>query len=58
LTVNFEAAVQDIAAPNAFDEAVNDVDVVVHTASPFHFMVTDPVKPLLDPAIKGTTSAG
>ncbi|KAK9360979.1 hypothetical protein V1504DRAFT_406804 [Lipomyces starkeyi] len=48
--------VEDIAVPNAFDEAVKDVDVIVHTASPFHFKVTDPVKDLLDPAIKGTTS--
>lgn len=30
-------------------------DYVLHTASPFHFNVTDPVKDLLDPAIKGTT---
>ncbi|KAK9249216.1 hypothetical protein V1506DRAFT_527370 [Lipomyces tetrasporus] len=50
------AIVEDIAAPNAFDEAVKGVDVVVHTASPFHFKVTDPVNDLLDPAIKGTTS--
>ncbi|KAK9471510.1 uncharacterized protein V1510DRAFT_420119 [Dipodascopsis tothii] len=46
--------VPDIAAPNAFDEAVVGVDMVVHTASPFHFKVTDPVKDLLDPAMKGT----
>ncbi|KAK9239669.1 hypothetical protein V1525DRAFT_397277 [Lipomyces kononenkoae] len=50
------AIVEDIAAPNAFDEAVKGVDVIVHTASPFHFKITDPVKDLLDPAIKGTTS--
>ncbi|KAK9364860.1 hypothetical protein V1509DRAFT_634943 [Lipomyces kononenkoae] len=50
------AIVEDIAAPKAFDEAVKGVDVIVHTASPFHFRVTDPVKDLLDPAIKGTTS--
>jgi len=28
---------------------------VIHTASPFHFNVQDPVKDFLDPAIKGTT---
>jgi nucleoside-diphosphate-sugar epimerase len=28
---------------------------VVHTASPYHFNVQDPVKDFLDPAIKGTT---
>ncbi|KAK9483811.1 hypothetical protein V1527DRAFT_242675 [Lipomyces starkeyi] len=50
------AIVQGIAAPNAFDE-VKEVDVVVHTASPFHFNnVTDPVKDLLDTAFNGTTS--
>lgn len=30
-------------------------DAVLHTASPFHFRVTDPKKDLLDPAINGTT---
>lgn len=27
--------VEDIEAPNAFDEAVKDVDAILHTASPF-----------------------
>ncbi|KAK9378079.1 uncharacterized protein V2V93DRAFT_141175 [Kockiozyma suomiensis] len=50
--------VPDIAAPNAFDEAIKTpgIDYIIHTASPFHFRVTDPVKDLLDPAIKGTES--
>lgn len=30
-------------------------DYVLHTASPFHHNVVDPVKDFLDPAIKGTT---
>ena len=30
-------------------------DYVVHTASPYHLSVEDPVKDFLDPAIKGTT---
>lgn len=30
-------------------------DTVIHTASPFHFSVTDTKKDLLDPAINGTT---
>lgn len=30
-------------------------DYVLHTASPFHLNVKDPVKDFLDPAIKGTT---
>jgi nucleoside-diphosphate-sugar epimerase len=29
-------------------------DYVIHTASPFHFKFSDPVKEILDPAIKGT----
>lgn len=50
--------VGDIAKENAFDEAVKSnppFDAVLHTASPFHFNVTDPKKDLLDPAIIGTT---
>lgn len=30
-------------------------DFVVHTASPYHFNIQDPVRDFLDPAIKGTT---
>jgi nucleoside-diphosphate-sugar epimerase len=30
-------------------------DYIVHTASPYHMNVQDPVKDFLDPAIKGTT---
>lgn len=50
--------VEDIAQPNAFDEAVKSLpglEAVIHTASPFHFNVTDTKKDLLDPAIIGTT---
>ncbi|KAL1977694.1 hypothetical protein VTN31DRAFT_553 [Thermomyces dupontii] len=50
--------VEDIAKDGAFDEAVKSdppFDYVLHTASPFHFKFTDPVKEVLDPAIKGTT---
>ena len=49
--------VKDIAQPGAFDEAVKSdppFEAVLHTASPFHFNVTDPKKDLLDPAIIGT----
>ncbi|KAK9479866.1 hypothetical protein V1514DRAFT_219422 [Lipomyces japonicus] len=46
--------VPDIVVADAFDEAVKGVDYVIHTASPFHFQVTDPVVDLLDPAVKGT----
>ncbi|EXJ57930.1 dihydroflavonol-4-reductase [Cladophialophora yegresii CBS 114405] len=49
--------VKDIAAEGAFDEAVQTeppFEAVVHTASPFHFNITNN-KDLLDPAINGTT---
>lgn len=48
--------VKDIAVEGAFDEAVKSIeglDAVIHTASPFHFNVTDVKKDLLDPAIIG-----
>ncbi|ROW17290.1 hypothetical protein VPNG_01284 [Cytospora leucostoma] len=49
--------VPDIANPDAFDEVVKTpgLEVVLHTASPFHFNVTDPKKDLIDPAVIGTT---
>ncbi|PON25043.1 dihydroflavonol-4-reductase [Trichoderma gamsii] len=55
------AIVPDIAAPNAFDEAVKGVDGasrltnVIHTASPVIFNATDFDTELLQPAISGTT---
>ncbi|KAF2016276.1 NAD(P)-binding protein [Aaosphaeria arxii CBS 175.79] len=51
------AIVQDIAQLGAFDQAVVSeppFDVVVHTASPCHFNITDVKKDLLDPAMNGT----
>lgn len=50
--------VKDIAVEGAFDTAiVSDppFEVVIHTASPFHFNTTDVKRDLLDPAIVGTT---
>ncbi|KAE8351769.1 NAD(P)-binding protein [Aspergillus coremiiformis] len=50
--------VKDVAEEGAFDEAIKSnppFDYVLHTASPFHYNVSDPVKDFLDPAIKGTT---
>jgi len=50
--------VQDIAVDGAFNEAVKSdppFEAVIHTASPFFFGHTDPVKDILDPAVKGTT---
>ncbi|KAH6851110.1 hypothetical protein B0I37DRAFT_373218 [Chaetomium sp. MPI-CAGE-AT-0009] len=51
------AIVPDIAQPDAFDEVVKTpgLEVVLHTASPFHFKFTDPIKELIDPAVTGTT---
>ncbi|RMX94831.1 hypothetical protein D0867_13710 [Hortaea werneckii] len=52
------AIVEDIAREGAFDQAVVSdppFETVIHTASPFHFNVTDVQKELLDPAIIGTT---
>jgi nucleoside-diphosphate-sugar epimerase len=49
--------VEDIARPGAFDQAVISeppFEAIIHTASPFFLGHTDPVKDLLDPAIKGT----
>ncbi|KAJ3285992.1 methylglyoxal reductase (NADPH-dependent) gre2 [Rhizoclosmatium sp. JEL0117] len=48
------AIVADIGAAGAFDEAVKGVDYVLHTASPFHYNVTDPQRDLIDPAVNGT----
>ncbi|KAK5050092.1 hypothetical protein LTR84_004212 [Exophiala bonariae] len=49
--------VEDIAAKGAFDTAVQSeppFEGVLHTASPFHFNVTDVKRDMLDPAINGT----
>ncbi|KAH9897107.1 hypothetical protein F4778DRAFT_244612 [Xylariomycetidae sp. FL2044] len=49
--------VEDIAVDGAFDKVFKleaRFDYVLHTASPYHMNVQDPVKDFLDPAIKGT----
>lgn len=46
----------DLEEENVFDEAVKDVDAVIHIASPFHFNATDPYKDLINPAVQGTKS--
>ncbi|KAL3952727.1 hypothetical protein ACCO45_012670 [Purpureocillium lilacinum] len=50
------AIVPDIAAPGAFDEAVQGVDGIIHTASPFILGATDFETELFRPAIQGTVS--
>ncbi|KAH8883425.1 NAD(P)-binding protein [Thozetella sp. PMI_491] len=49
--------VPDIAQPDAFDEVAKTpgLEVVLHTASPFHFNISDPKTDLVDPAVIGTT---
>ena len=52
------AIVEDIAKEGAFDDAVVSnppFEAVIHTASPFHYNITDAKKDVLDPAIMGTT---
>lgn len=47
-----------VSDSNLLEQAVQSsppFDYVLHTASPFHFNVQDPVNDFLDPAIKGTT---
>ncbi|ERS94931.1 uncharacterized protein SPSK_00295 [Sporothrix schenckii 1099-18] len=48
----------DLTQADAFDKVVQvpGIEVVLHTASPFHFRITDPVKDLINPAVMGTTS--
>ncbi|KAJ4857605.1 NAD dependent epimerase/dehydratase family domain-containing protein [Trichoderma breve] len=50
--------VGDIAQPSAFDEVIaahaDGLEVVLHTASPFHYKWTDAQKELIDPALNGT----
>lgn len=49
--------VEDIAAPGAFDQAVKSdppLEAVLHTASPFHFNISDIKKDMLEPAVEGT----
>ncbi|KAK4085970.1 hypothetical protein Purlil1_9711 [Purpureocillium lilacinum] len=48
--------VPDITAPNAFGEAVQDVDGIIHSASPFILDATDFDGQLFQPAIQGTLS--
>lgn len=44
----------DLLEEGSFDAAMRDVDIVIHTASPFHTDTTDPQRTLVDPALKGT----
>jgi nucleoside-diphosphate-sugar epimerase len=46
--------VPDITVPGAFDEAVKDVDYIIHLASPLAIPSDDHEKTIIQPAIKGT----
>ncbi|KAE8133670.1 hypothetical protein BDV38DRAFT_295926 [Aspergillus pseudotamarii] len=46
--------VPDVAAAKAFDEAIQGVTGVIHTAAPFQTEVEDKERDLLRPAIEGT----
>lgn len=49
--------VKDIVDPNAFEDAIKNVDYVCHVASPFFVdNIIDNKTQLLDPAVKGTLS--
>lgn len=52
--------VEDIGAPNAFDESLKkhpDVSVFIHTASPMSPMLADIENQIIKPAIDGTVNA-
>lgn len=46
--------VPNIEAPGAYDEAVKDVDGIIHSASPVIFTWDDPSE-IINPAINGAT---
>ena len=54
LAVASSADAMNICQPGAFDEVVKDVQLVEHTASPFHMNVKTPGD-LINPAVCGTT---
>lgn len=48
--------IPDMQEDGAYDEAVQDVDIIFHTASPFNFTFQDNEKEMLVPARKGALS--
>ncbi|KAI9288345.1 hypothetical protein BC943DRAFT_316310 [Umbelopsis sp. AD052] len=46
----------DLEKVGAFDDAVKDVEAIVHVASPVGVSSDDPIKDVVEVAIKGTTS--
>ncbi|KAF8312002.1 NAD(P)-binding protein [Clavulina sp. PMI_390] len=45
--------VPDITALGAYDNAVSEVDAIIHTASPAKFYFDDPYTDIVDPAVNG-----
>ncbi|KAJ5108316.1 Ketoreductase azaE [Penicillium angulare] len=55
-TLSF-SVVDDISQEGAFNKTIEenpDIEYVIHTASPFHNNISDPIKDLLNPAVNGT----
>ncbi|GAA6004356.1 hypothetical protein JCM10207_000683 [Rhodosporidiobolus poonsookiae] len=48
--------VKDIVTGEGLKEALEGVDAIAHTASPYALTYTDPIKDFIDPAVKGTLS--
>ncbi|BGP04584.1 hypothetical protein JCM10049v2_000386 [Rhodotorula toruloides] len=46
--------VKDLVTGEGLEEAVQGVDAIAHTASPYALTYTDPIKDFIDPAVKGT----
>jgi len=46
----------DLLKEGSFDSSVEGCDCVFHTASPFTFKITDPIKDLVEPAVNGTVN--
>lgn len=46
----------DLLKEDSFEEAMQGCSIVFHTASPFINVVEDPIRDLIDPAVKGTAN--
>jgi nucleoside-diphosphate-sugar epimerase len=46
--------IPDLQAPGALDSAVQDVDYIIHLASPYFTATNDPIRELVEPAVNGT----
>lgn len=46
--------VKDLVTAEGLTEALEGVDAIAHTASPYQLTVTDPLKDFIEPAVNGT----